>query len=59
MIGVTVTRAEARDAESLAAMQKRAFERLYEIYRDAGSPYLRDAGELKTISRTGRRISIK
>jgi len=34
------------DAESLAAIQKQAFQALYEQYHDEGSPYLRGADEL-------------
>jgi GNAT superfamily N-acetyltransferase len=37
----------AADAEALAAIQKKAFKRLYDIYHDEGSPYLRGADEIR------------
>jgi GNAT superfamily N-acetyltransferase len=38
--------AQPGDAEALAAIQKRAFQGLYEQYHDEGSPYLRGADEI-------------
>ncbi len=34
------------DADALVAIQQKAFKRLYDIYRDEGSPYLRGADEI-------------
>ena len=34
------------DAEALAAIQRQAFKRLYDLYHDEGSPYLRGADEI-------------
>jgi len=44
---VTIQPAAKRDARKLAAIQKKAFRRLYDIYHDEGSPYLRGADEIK------------
>ena len=43
---ITLHPATAADAESLVAIQQKAFRRMYEIYRDEGSPYLRGADEI-------------
>ena len=43
---VELQKAEAEDAEALDGIQKKAFRRLYERYRDEGSPYLRGVEEL-------------
>ena len=40
---IAIIPAAASDAEDLTAIQKRAFKRLYDIYRDEGNPYLRGA----------------
>lgn len=44
---ITLENAETADAESMAAIQKQAFESLYRLYRDNGSPYLRGIDEIK------------
>lgn len=38
--------AQVYDAEALAHIQKQAFKRLYDLYQDEGSPYLRGAEEI-------------
>jgi len=43
---VEIVPATVEDAETLAVIQKKAFKRLYEIYQDAGSPYLRGEDEI-------------
>jgi len=45
-MNVTIVPAAAADAKALAVIQKKAFKRLYRIYRDEGSPYLRGADEI-------------
>ena len=45
-MNVEIIPAEEIDAESLVAIQKKAFKRLYDIYQDEGSPYLREADEI-------------
>ncbi len=45
-VSVTLRPAAAEDAEALAAIQQQAFKRLYDIYHDEGSPYLRGAEEI-------------
>jgi hypothetical protein len=42
-INVEITSATMEDVESLATIQKQAFKRLYDIYQDEGSPYLRSS----------------
>ncbi len=43
---VSLRPATAADAPALAALQRRAFQRLYERYHDEGSPYLRGEEEI-------------
>ena len=45
-MNVEIIPATIEDAESLAAIQKQAFKRLYDIYHDEGSPYLRSSDEI-------------
>ena len=45
-MNVEIIPAKAEDAEALVAIQQRAFKRLYEIYHDEGSPYLRGVDEI-------------
>jgi len=45
-MNVEIIPAKIDDAESLAAIQKQAFKRLYEKYQDEGNPYLRGADEI-------------
>jgi hypothetical protein len=42
-MNVQIIPATAADAEALVVIQRQAFKRLYDIYRDDGSPYLRGA----------------
>jgi GNAT superfamily N-acetyltransferase len=44
---ISISPANADDAESLTAIQKQAFERLYKIYQDEGNPYLRGSNEIE------------
>lgn len=45
------------DAETLVAIQQKAFKRLYDIYHDEGSPYLRGADEiLRWIGRPNAKV---
>lgn len=46
---VSLRPASAADAPALAALQRRAFRRLYERYHDEGSPYLRGEEEILTL----------
>jgi GNAT superfamily N-acetyltransferase len=46
-VKITIQRAIIGEADSLTAIQKQAFERLYNIYQDEGSPYLRGSDEIK------------
>ena len=46
-MNVVIIPATAADAEALAAIQRQAFKRLYDIYQDEGNPYLRGADEIK------------
>lgn len=43
---IEIVPATAADAEVLAVIQRQAFKRLYDIYHDEGSPYLRGADEI-------------
>lgn len=45
MMDIRLSPAAADDADSLIAIQQNAFKRLYDIYKDEGSPYLRGAEE--------------
>jgi hypothetical protein len=45
-INVILQPAIAADAEALVAIQQKAFKRLYDIYQDEGSPYLRGTDEI-------------
>jgi len=45
-MNVEIVLATADDANALVAIQQKAFKRLYEIYSDEGSPYLRGADEI-------------
>lgn len=45
-MNVAIVPATAADAEALVAIQKKAFERLYNLYHDEGSPYLRGTDEI-------------
>ena len=45
-MNVEIIPATTSDAESMGAMQQQAFKRLYEIYQDEGSPYLRGTDEI-------------
>lgn len=47
MINISIKKAAAEDAENLTAIQKQAFERLYNIYHDEANPYLRGSDEIK------------
>jgi RimJ/RimL family protein N-acetyltransferase len=44
-IEIEIVPAEEKDGEALTAIQKKAFKRLYDIYHDEGSPYLRGTEE--------------
>lgn len=44
-MNIQLVRATVGDAESLVDIQRKAFKRLYDIYRDEGSPYLRGTEE--------------
>ena len=44
---ISIYPANIDDADSLTAIQKQAFERLYKIYQDEASPYLRESNEIK------------
>lgn len=44
-MNIQLLKATADDAESLVSIQKKAFKRLYDIYKDERSPYLRGTGE--------------
>lgn len=44
-MNIRLERATADDAERLVEIQKKAFKRLYDIYHDEGSPYLKGTGE--------------
>jgi len=46
-VNITIKPAVADDADNLTAIQKQAFERLYKIYQDEASPYLRGSNEIK------------
>jgi len=54
-MNVTIARAAADDAEILTEIQKKAFVRLYEMYRDEQNPYLRGSGELREQIESGER----
>ncbi len=43
---IKIIPATTADAESLVAIQQQAFKRLYDVYHDEGSPYLRGADEI-------------
>lgn len=45
-MNIEIEPAYAHDAEALADIQRRAFRRLYDIYHDDGSPFLRGADEI-------------
>lgn len=45
VLEVRLLKATVDDAESLVSIQKKVFERLYGIYGDENSPYLRGTGE--------------
>ena len=45
-MNVEIVPATIGDADALTAIQQQAFKRLYDIYHDEGSPYLRDADEI-------------
>ncbi len=45
-MNVEIIPATMRDAEALVAIQQKAFKRLYDIYHDEGSPYLRGEDEI-------------
>jgi len=45
-MNIEIIPATAEDAEALVAIQKQAFKRLYDIYHDEGSPYLRGTDEI-------------
>lgn len=40
-MNILLLKATEADVEALILIQKKAFERLYRIYQDEGSPYLR------------------
>ena len=44
---VKIIPATNEDAEALVVIQKRAFKRLYDIYRYEGSPFLRGVDEIE------------
>jgi ribosomal protein S18 acetylase RimI-like enzyme len=46
-MNIEIIPATAGDAEALIAIQQKAFKRLYDIYRDEGSPYLRGTDEIE------------
>ena len=54
-MNITIENAVADDAESLTAIQKQAFERLYQIYKDEANPYLRGSDEIKHHIENGTR----
>ncbi len=43
---IAIMPATAAEAAALVEIQRKAFQRLYDIYHDAGSPYLRDETEI-------------
>jgi GNAT superfamily N-acetyltransferase len=43
---ITLQPATAADVDALVDVQQKAFKRLYDIYHDEGSPYLRGADEI-------------
>jgi len=45
-MNVEIIPATIGDADALAVIQQQAFKRLYDIYQDEGSPYLRGADEI-------------
>lgn len=47
-MNITVEKATITDINKLVAIQKQAFERLYNIYNDNSSPYLRDEKEFES-----------
>ncbi|MDR2514543.1 MAG: GNAT family N-acetyltransferase [Christensenellaceae bacterium] len=54
---VELVPATAADAGALAAIQKKAFKRLYALYQDEGSPYLRGEEEiLRWLERPGWKV---
>lgn len=46
-MNIFIKKAAPEDADSLAVIQKQAFERLYHIYHDEASPYLRGSDEIR------------
>lgn len=46
-MNIFIIKADLEDADSLAAIQKQAFERLYLVYHDEANPYLRGSDEMK------------
>lgn len=54
---ISIIPAAATDAEALAEIQRKAFKRLYDIYHDDGSPYLRGTDEiLSWLGQPNRRV---
>ena len=45
-MNIKITPATVKDAENLVAIQQKAFKRLYDMYQDEGSPFLRGADEI-------------
>lgn len=44
-MNIQLLKATADDAESLVRIQEKAFKRLYDIYKDEKSPYLKGTAE--------------
>ena len=56
-VNVEIVSATVEDAEALVAMQRKAFQRLYDLYQDEGSPFLRGTDEiLRWIERPNWRV---
>ena len=51
---ISISPANADDAENLTVIQKRAFERLYIIYQDEANPYLRGSNEIVSQIESGK-----
>ena len=46
-MNISIQKGIVADVDNLTAIQKQAFERLYQIYQDEASPYLRGSNEIK------------
>jgi|GEM_PF-5756538 len=47
------------DVDALVAIQKQAFKRLYDIYHDEGSPYLRGADAMSDLNMAGGIVEVR